>query len=174
MCSLFFNQESDLLIMLTSTIQKDLVSTTVNECVICLTSLPKILNTTIASAIGDSILKLLSHQVDLIRKKALLVLGRIFEISPGFISDYADKLKAALCDREPSVMAASLSLYENLIKSHPGKYKELAPTVVIILKQIIEHKLPKEFDYHKVPAPWMQIKILRLMSLLGKNDQKTS
>lgn len=85
--------------MLTATIQKDLMSTNVNECVICLTSLPKIINETIANAIGDSVVKLLSHQTDLIRKKALLVIGRIQKICPGFINDYNEKLKNSLVDR---------------------------------------------------------------------------
>lgn len=74
--------------MLTSTIQKDLLSTNANEVVICLTSLPKIINSTIANAVGDSVVKLLTHQTDLIRKKALLVIGRIQQICPGFIADY--------------------------------------------------------------------------------------
>ena len=85
--------------MLTATIQKDLKSTNVNECLICLTSLSKIINETIANAIGDSVIKLLSHQTDLIRKKALLVIGRINKICPGFISDYNEKLKNSLVDR---------------------------------------------------------------------------
>lgn len=64
------------------------MSTNINEVVICLTSLPKIINSTIANAVGDSVIKLLTHQTDLVRKKALLVVGRIQQISPGFINDY--------------------------------------------------------------------------------------
>lgn len=71
-------------------------------------------------------------------------------------------------------MACSLSLYYELIKANPEKFKDLAPTFVIILKQVIEHKLPKDFDYHKIPAPWIQIKILKILALLGKNDLKAS
>lgn len=71
-------------------------------------------------------------------------------------------------------MSACLSLFYELIKVNPEKYKDMASTFVIILKQIIEHKLPKEFDYHKVPGPWIQIKLLKLLALLGKNDLKTS
>jgi AP-4 complex subunit epsilon-1 len=45
---------------------------------------------------------------------------------------------------------------------------------VSILKQIIERRLPRDFDYHKVPAPWMQIKLLKLLALLGKDDHSKS
>ncbi len=51
MCSLFFDSSSDLLIMLVSTIIKDLTNGDVHEIVICLTSLGQIINSTIASAI---------------------------------------------------------------------------------------------------------------------------
>jgi AP-4 complex subunit epsilon-1 len=77
MCSLFFNKESDLLIMLVATILKDLNSTDVHEVVICLTSLSNIMNNTIASGIIDSVLKLTSHATDLVRKKAILIMQKI-------------------------------------------------------------------------------------------------
>jgi AP-4 complex subunit epsilon-1 len=39
---------------------------------------------------------------------------------------------------------------------------------------VIEHKLPKEFDYHRMPAPWIQMRILKILEILGKGDQKAS
>lgn len=80
LCSLFLNKNSDLTIMLVSTIQKDLNSSNVHEVVMCLTSLDLILNSTIATAISESIVKLIGHQTDLIRKKAILVLQKIVRI----------------------------------------------------------------------------------------------
>jgi AP-4 complex subunit epsilon-1 len=38
----------------------------------------------------------------------------------------------------------------------------------------MEHKYPPEYDYHKVPAPWMQMDILKILEKLGKNDANTS
>jgi len=61
MCSLFFDNDSDLLIMLVATILKDLTNGDVHEIVICLTSLGNIMNST----------------MDLVRKKAILVLQKI-------------------------------------------------------------------------------------------------
>jgi AP-4 complex subunit epsilon-1 len=74
LCSLFLSSSSDLTIMMISTIQKDLASTNIHEIVICLTAIGKIMNTTIASAISDSVVKLLNHTTDLVRKKAILAL----------------------------------------------------------------------------------------------------
>lgn len=77
MCSLFLNSNSDLTIMLISTIQKDLASSNIHEIVICLTSLDNIMNSTMATAISESVVKLLGHATDLVRKKAVLVLQKI-------------------------------------------------------------------------------------------------
>ena len=42
------------------------------------------------------------------------------------------------------------------------------------MKQIIDHRLPRDFDYHRIPAPWIQIKILEILSYLGLNNEETS
>jgi hypothetical protein len=54
--------------------------------VICLTALSKVMNQIIATAVSDLVLKLLSHQTDLVRKKAFLVVQKIQIVHPGLIS----------------------------------------------------------------------------------------
>lgn len=59
-----------------------------------------------------------------------------------------------------------------LSQENPESYKDLTTSFVAILKQVVGGKLPMDFNYHSVPAPWLQIQLLRLLSLLGKNDQR--
>ena len=111
MCSLFFDKNSDLLIMLVATILKDLTNGDVHEIDICLTSLGNIMNSTIAESITEHVVKLLSHTTDLVRKRAVLVLQKIKQETGTAIPEYKEKMKKGLCDRERSVMSASLNLY---------------------------------------------------------------
>lgn len=37
-----------------------------------------------------------------------------------------------------------------------------------------EHRLPRDFDYHRIPAPWIQMNLLRILAILGTADAKAS
>ena len=56
----------------------------------------------------------------------------------------------------------------------PSPFKDLVPSLVSILKQVVEHRLPSDFDYHRIPAPWLQMKLVRILSLVGKGDKESS
>ena len=76
-------------------------------------------------------------------------------------------MKRALCDKDPSVMAAALNHYVDVCRAKPHEHKDLVPSLLIILKQVTDHRLPRDFDYHRMPAPWIQAKILECMAALG-------
>ena len=71
-------------------------------------------------------------------------------------------------------MGASLHILHDIALASPSQNKDLIPSFISILKQISEHRLPREFDYHRVPAPWIQIKLLTILGILGHADQKAS
>ena len=52
------------------------------------------------------------------------------------------------------------------------KHKDVAKSLVGILQQVINRKLPPEFEYHSVPAPWLQIQILKMLAMLGAEDER--
>jgi AP-4 complex subunit epsilon-1 len=60
------------------------------------------------------------------------------------------------------------------VQKNPADYKDLVNHFVIILKQIIDHRLPRDFDYHRIPAPWIQTKLLEILSYLGMDDEENS
>ena len=103
-----------------------------------------------------------------------MTLHRFYMLNPTSTTDVADKAKRMLCDKDPSVMSASLHLLYDLMDSDANQFKDLVSSFVSILKQIIEHRLPKDYDYHRMPAPWMQIKLLQILSLLGSADKVAS
>eukprot|EP01084_Bolivina_argentea_P261511 441955_1 len=103
-----------------------------------------------------------------------MVMQRFNQLDNSIIESVSDKAKRMLCDKDPSVMNASLHLLSDLIIENQNDYTDSVSSLVNILKQIIEHRLPKNYDYHGIPAPWMQIKILQMLSVLGNANKHAS
>ncbi|KAL6009380.1 hypothetical protein ACLOJK_022609 [Asimina triloba] len=82
--------------------------------------------------------------------------------------------KQRLCDNDPGVMGATLCPLFDLIQADVNSYKDLVISFVNILKQVAEHRLPKSYDYHQMPAPFIQIRLLKIMALLGSGDKQAS
>ena len=175
-CALCLPSESQLLILLVANLQKDLQSTNFLEVSSALTAVCKLVNTGFLHAFSEQIIKLLNHANELIRKKAIIVLNRFMKLNPSLVSEYSNYFRKAICDKDPSVMGASLnSLFQILSDTNNvSLYKDLISSFVVILKQIIDHRLPRDFDYHRMPAPWLQVRILEILGILGENDKRAS
>ena len=55
------------------------------------------------------------------------------------------------------MMSAALCALFDLVTADPKEYKNLTTIFVSILKQVAEHRLPKAYDYHRTPAPFVQV-----------------
>jgi hypothetical protein len=74
---------------------------------------------------------------EIVRKKAIMALQRCFQLDATSVSGMSDVVRRALCDKDPSVMGATLHILFDLCKIEPTSYKDLVPSFVSILKQII-------------------------------------
>lgn len=149
-------------------------STNVLEVTAALIAVTKLVTEDMIPAVITDVLNLLNHDMELVRKKAVSALHRFYQMDKGSVLDHVDKIRRTLCDRDPSVMGATLPLFQAMIVDDVMQFKDLVPSFVSILKQIIEHRLPREFDYHRIPAPWIQMNLVRILALLGRGDQVSS
>ena len=116
-----------------------------------LTTVCRLVNEETIPAVLPQVTELLSHPKELVRKKAVMALHRFHQRSPSSVSHLQSKFRQMLCDKDPSVMSAALCALHDLIVSDPVPHKNLIASFVSILKQIVEHRLPKSYDYHRVP-----------------------
>uniref|UniRef100_UPI0037E73555 AP-4 complex subunit epsilon-1 n=1 Tax=Semicossyphus pulcher TaxID=241346 RepID=UPI0037E73555 len=172
--SLFLNESHELLLLLVNTVLKDLQSTNLIEVCMALTVVSQMFPKDMIPAILPLVEEKLNHPKEIIRRKAVLALYKFYQIAPNQVQHIHNKFRKALCDKDPGVMTASLHIYLQMIQENPEGYKDLTGSFITILKQVVGGKLPMDFNYHSVPAPWLQIQLLRILSLLGKNDQSTS
>lgn len=101
-----------------------------------------------------------------------MVFHRLFHESPDLIEHLDAKFRQLLAEKDPEILSAILCLHVDFVKADPNKYKDIIPTLITILEQVIDKWLPITYDYHGVPAPWIQIKIIEIMGLLAKDDEK--
>jgi AP-4 complex subunit epsilon-1 len=172
--SLFLSPEHEFRFMLVNQIQRDLNSSNILENCAALVAVRKIVTVDMIPAVLGDVLKLMGHEQELVRKHCLCALHRLYQMDPTSLVGHAEKIRLALCDRDPSVMGASLVVIHAFALNDAAFFKDLVPSFVSILKQVIEHRLPRDFDYHRIPAPWIQIQLLQLLALLGRGDQASS
>ncbi|XP_065178615.1 AP-4 complex subunit epsilon-1-like [Sycon ciliatum] len=172
--SLFLHENHELTLLLVNSLQRDLEST--NILIVCsaMTVISKVIGSDMVPVFVPLIKKKLTHQREIVRKKAVMTLHRIWCMAPTQLSDIQDICRQVLCDRDPGVMAACLHIFHDLICEAPEENTDLTSSFVSILKQIVEGRLPHEFDYHNMPSPWTQMKLLRILAMLGADDLKAS
>ena len=172
--SAFLDEHHDLIILIVNTVQQDLKND--NYLVVCaaLTTVCRLVNEETIPAVLPQVVDLLTHPKEHVRKKAVMALHRFHQRSPSSVAHLHGKFRQMLCDKDPSVMSAALCTLHDLIVLDPAPHKNLVPSFVSILKQIVEHRLPKSYDYHRVPAPFIQIKLLKILAALGTADKSAS
>lgn len=173
-CSLCLSPTHEFRFMIINQLQRDLQSSNHLEVCAALMAVCKLVTVEMVPAVQPMILDLLRHDAELVRKKAVMAIHRFHQLNADSVKETGDALRRTLCDRDPSVMGATLCILHDLAEATPTDYKDLVPSFVSILKQITEHRLPREFDYHRIPAPWIQIRLLKILALLGQADQQTS
>ena len=173
-CALLLNEDSEFYILLVASLQKDLQSNDWVEVCMALGAIAHFSNSLIIQAVSEPVIKLMDNKDGKIRKKVAMVLYKFYQIDKNSVPDIEAKMKKLLCDYDPSVMGATLPYYKEVAKENPEKIKYLTGPFVVILKQVIENKLPKEFIYHKFQGPWIQNTLLEILSYLGKDDKQNS
>ncbi|XP_044342725.1 AP-4 complex subunit epsilon [Triticum aestivum] len=172
--ALFIDERHDLVILVVNTIQKDLRSD--NYLVVCaaLTAASRLIGEEAIPAVLPQVVDLLAHPKEAVRKKAVMALHRFYQRSPSSVSHLVSNFRKRLCDNDPGVMGATLCPLYDLILEDPNAYKDLVVSFVNILKQVAERRLPTSYDYHQMPAPFIQIKLLKILAVLGSGDKSAS
>eukprot|EP00934_Nitzschia_sp_Nitz4_P005930 Nitzschia sp. Nitz4//scaffold12_size214221//133382//136510//NITZ4_001512-RA/size214221-processed-gene-0.121-mRNA-1//1//CDS//3329535056//5920//frame0 len=175
-CAACLSPEHEFRFMLVNQMQRDMQSANVLEIGGGLQAATALITSDMVPAVSGEVTKLLDHASETVRKKAIIALHRFFQLAPDVVTEEElfEKVRKVLCDRDPSVMGSCLNVIEAMAVQEPIKFKDLIPSLVSILKQIGEHRLPSDYDYHRVPAPWMQMRLVRILSLLGQADAQAS
>ena len=90
-----------------------------------LTTICKVINAEMVPAVLPMVEEKCSHAREIVRKKAILALHRFYTRAPSSISHMSEKLRQALIDPDPGVMAASLNLFYDMGQRDAGMLRGL-------------------------------------------------
>ncbi|KAK2961337.1 Adaptor protein complex 4 (AP-4), epsilon subunit, B [Blattamonas nauphoetae] len=173
--SLLLHETHELMIMVINSYRKDIVDKShFLSMVSALTSATRLITPEGIAVLKPFIPELVQFNLPLIRRKTCLFVHRIYEKSPDDIPNIVEITKTLLCDVDPSVMAASLPLCAAIQRRTPSLFKNAVQTFKQVMQQLLEGKLGAGYLYKDIPAPFIQIKMLKFYAILGQNDEKVS
>ncbi|KAJ8967025.1 hypothetical protein NQ314_003142 [Rhamnusium bicolor] len=147
-----FHCDSELLMLTTNMIRKELNSQNQYEAGLALTSLSCYISTDLARDLSNDILTLLSSTKPYTRKKAVLMMYKVFLKYPEALRPAFPRLKEKLEDPDPGVQSAAVNVVCELARKNPKNYLSLAPVFFKLMTTSTNN--------------WMLIKIIKLFGAL--------
>ncbi|AET37966.1 Apl5p Ecym_2217 [Eremothecium cymbalariae DBVPG len=156
-----FHKDSDILMLATNLLKKDLKYNVNNDTVrigIALSGLSTIVTPELAHDICEDLFLMLSSSKPYIRKKAVTALFKVFLQYPEALRDNFDNFISRLEDDDLSVVSATVSVICELSKHNPHPFVQLSP---ILYQMLI-----------KVDNNWVIIRLLKLFTNLSQVEPK--
>ncbi|KAJ3431183.1 ap-2 complex subunit alpha [Anaeramoeba flamelloides] len=177
--ALLLNENDEFIKLIINSIHNDLLSGNEHSQCLALTAIANIGGKEMAEALTSDVQKLLVSQSssNFVKKKAALCLLRLFRKYPDLLipSEWANRAEGLLNNYDYGVLTSVLSLLLALVAQDPEGYKVLQSKAIQLLKRIvIEESVQKEYHYHNVPVPWLQVKLLRILQYWKVPKSKTS
>lgn len=165
--TLMLTENSDLIRLVVNSLKKDLED--YNEIFNCLAlhAIANIGGRQMAETLSSEVHKLFTgNHRNFVKKKAALCLLRLFRKHPDVIParDWASSIVNTLEDLDLGVVLCATSLVLALAQQYQEEFASSVPVLITRLyKVIVEKEYSADYVYYKVPIPWLQVKILRLL-----------
>lgn len=169
----FLHPHHELVILLINTMQKDLCSSNYVEVLFALSSICSLINVETVHNILHLVEDKLNHEKSSVRKSAILTLGHCLLLinSQSAYQMSIPKLEKALTDSELEVVSAAVSTLYKIIQELSCDFTYLIKSLVELQDQILLRRVPRSMVYCDIPAPWLQLDILKLLNLLCKEPE---
>ncbi|KAK6026391.1 adaptin region [Ostertagia ostertagi] len=147
-----FHDTTDVLMLTTNLIRKDLNSSNMYDSGVALGGLSCFVTPDLARDLASDIVNLLSSSRPYTRKRAVLLLYKIFLKYPEALRPTFQRLKDKLEDPDPGVQSAAVNVICELARKNPKNYLTLAPVFFKLMTTSSNN--------------WMLIKIIKLFGAL--------
>jgi AP-2 complex subunit alpha len=165
--TLFLHEQHELLHLVVNSIRKDLLDH--NELFNCLAlhAIANVGGREMGEALSGEVHRLLISPTSksFVKKKAALTLLRLYRKHPDIVQpQWAERIISLMDDVDMGVALSVTSLVMALAQDNPEQYKGSYVKAAARLKRIlVDGEYAPDYLYYKVPCPWIQVKMLRLL-----------
>eukprot|EP01094_Clydonella_sp_ATCC50884_P019652 TRINITY_DN389_c0_g1_i2.p1 TRINITY_DN389_c0_g1~~TRINITY_DN389_c0_g1_i2.p1 ORF type:complete len:595 (-),score=196.28 TRINITY_DN389_c0_g1_i2:983-2767(-) len=174
---LLLDERQEVLMLVTNSLQSDLNHPNQYVVGLALCSLANISSPGIARDLAPNVVKLLGSSNPFIKKKAALCAIRTVRKVPELVEQFLPKVRPLLSARNHGVLITAVSLMVELCKMDEANikvFRKCTPTLVKILKSLATSGYAPEHDVNGITDPFLQVKILIMLRLIGRNDAQAS
>lgn len=174
---LLLDENQEVLTLVTNSLKNDMNHSNMYAVGLALCTFANIASEEMSRDLANEIEKLLGSSNTYIRKKAALCALRVIKKVPDIADHFIGKAKNLLTDRNHGVLIAAITLVTeicSLEESYLNEFRSAVPLLVRNLKSLVTTGYSPEHDVSGITDPFLQVKILRLMRILGKGDEQAS
>ncbi|KAG0565630.1 hypothetical protein KC19_7G002600 [Ceratodon purpureus] len=174
---LLLDERQEVLMLVTNSLKNDLSHTNQFIVGLALCALGNICTAEMARDLAPEVEKLLHNSNSYIRKKASLCSVRIVRKVPDLVEYMTVPATGLLTDKHHGVLVSGVKLCTELCQANElalNHFRKHVPTMVRVLKNLVISGYAPEYDVHGITDPFLQIRLLRLLRLLGKGDADSS
>ncbi|XP_007429626.1 AP-2 complex subunit alpha-2 isoform X2 [Python bivittatus] len=174
--SVLVNSNSELIRLINNAIKNDLASRNPTFMGLALHCIANVGSREMAEAFAGEIPKILvaGDTMDSVKQSAALCLLRLYRTSPDLVpmGDWTSRVVHLLNDQHLGVVTAATSLITTLAQKNPDEFKTSISLAVSRLSRIVTSASTdlQDYTYYFVPAPWLSVKLLRLLQCYPPPD----
>ncbi|XP_064538329.1 AP-1 complex subunit gamma-1 isoform X4 [Drosophila montana] len=174
---LLLDERQDVHLLITNCLKNDLNSSTQFVVGLALCTLGAIASPEMARDLASEVERLMKSPNTYIRKKATLCAFRVIRRVPELMEIFLPATRSLLSEKNHGILITGVTLITEMCENSSDTlmhFKKIVPNLVRILKSLILGGYSPEHDVSGVSDPFLQVKILRLLRILGHNDPDAS
>ncbi|XP_077413293.1 AP-1 complex subunit gamma-like 2 isoform X1 [Vanacampus margaritifer] len=174
---MLLDEKQDASLLITNSIKNDLSHSSQYVQSLALCTLACIGSAEMCKDLAPEIERLLRASNSYIKKKAALCAIHIIRKVPDLGELFAPTARSLLAEKHHGVLHGAVVLITVLCECNPEtleRFRKAVPDLVRIMKSLVTSGYSPEHDVAGISDPFLQVRILRLLRILGRNSESAS